>query len=145
MSKAAWRKCFEKLGVPLSDPELKVLVKLARKIEEEGSAEVVDGHEFDAVLEPDLDGMDATEEADLDLDSTIGAAIRTFRQLGEGASLVPSSYVPIAMGNSEMALLVGVDGPRRGKLFEIALEGQDQTIGEHGDVTEIGVLADVVF
>lgn len=49
------------------------------------------------------------------------------------------------MGNSEMALLVGVDGPRRGKLFEIALEGKDQTVGEHGDVTEIGVLADVVF
>jgi hypothetical protein len=143
MSKAAWKKCFEKLGVPLSDPELKVLVKLARKIEEEGSVEV-DGHELDTMLEPDLDGMEATEEADLDFDSTVGAAIRTFRQLGEGASLVPSAYVPIAMGGSEMALLLGVDGPRRGKLFEIALEGQDQTIEEHGDVTEIGVLADVV-
>jgi len=151
MKKSAWNKCFDQLGAPLGDAELKAVGKLARRIDEDGSAEVgASGHAFDSLLEPDLEEMNAAGDDDLDLESTIGAAIRTFRQLSRDAddsskneSLVPSSYVPIAMGNGEVVLLVGIDGERRGKLFVMTMDGQDQVLENHGDVEEIGVLADL--
>ncbi len=148
-----WARCFASLGATLGEADLAAIDALARKIQAGGSVELEGGSSLDAMLEPSLEYLHAEDLDVLGEDElrTVGGAIACFRLLaadpdgGENESLVPSSYVPIATsGAFEVVGLIGVGERVRGRYFEISPEGQSQTICSDDDVTELGVLAELV-
>jgi hypothetical protein len=140
------------LGLTIAEAELGAIAKLARRIQNEGEVEL-GGSSLDAMLDPSLEHLEVEDLDDLDEDAlkTVGGAIASFRLLaadpdgGDNASLVPSAYVPIAIsGSFEVVGLIGVSEKTRGRYFEIAPEGQNQSITSDADVSDLGVFSDRV-
>ena len=149
-----WAKCFATLGATLGDTDLHAIGALANRIQSEGEFGLKGGCTLDAMLEPTLEHLDVDDLDELDEDAlrTVGGASACFRLLaadpdgGDNPSLVPSAYVPIAtLGAFEVVGLIGVSETVRGRYFEISPEGQNQTITSAADLTDLGVLSELVL
>ncbi len=147
-----WAQCFATLGATLGDADLHAIGALANRIKSEGEVALKGGSTLDAMLAPTLEHLDVDDLDELDEDAlrTVGGAIACFRLLAaddgdDSPSLVPSAYVPIAtLGAFEVVGLIGVGEEARGRYFEISPEGQNQTITSEADLTDLGVLSELV-
>jgi hypothetical protein len=143
-----YRQCFEALGATLSNAELEALVVLSRRVRDEGCLSLNEerGLALETMLEPSLDGLEAEELTALGESAmrTIGGSVRAFQLLeeevgGERAGLVPEEYVPIAFqDDGAVFYFLGTRRERRGVVFLMSVEGQDQRISEHGQMEAVG-------